>query len=73
VQPFAVFATKGAAKGDVLAKLLVECVIRLEATGAEVLATVCDGATTNKKLWKSMGISGVKGSIINKVLSYLSF
>jgi len=67
VQPIAVFATKGAAKGDVLAKLLIECVVRLEAVGAEVLATVSDGATTNKNLWKNLGVSSAKGHVTNKV------
>jgi len=62
-----VFATKGAAKGHTLSRLLVECIIRLESVGAEVLATVSDGATTNKSLWKKMGISGLKSSVSNKV------
>jgi len=53
----AAFATKGAAKGHTLSKIISECIHRLEATGADVLSVVCDGATTNKAFWTAMGIN----------------
>jgi len=57
VQPVAAFATKGAAKGPAIAKIIMECVHRLEEVGAEVLTVVCDGATTNKAFWTGMGVN----------------
>jgi len=63
VQPVGAFATKGAAKGHVLAKIISECILRLENSGAEVLNVVCDGATTNKAFWTELGIN----ANVNKV------
>jgi len=57
VQPVAAFATKGAAKGHILAKIITECIHRLEKTGADVLTVVCDGASTNKAFWVELGIN----------------
>lgn len=48
VQPVASFATRGAAPGFVLAKLVLECVIELERHNALVIAVVSDGAGNNQ-------------------------
>jgi hypothetical protein len=55
VQPFGVFASARAASGDDLHRLVIAAIIRLEARGVRVLATVSDGASTNMKFWKLTG------------------
>jgi len=50
------FATERAAPRDIFGKLLLKCNLNLEGCGAEISAMVNDGATTNKKIWKSVGI-----------------
>jgi len=62
----AAFATRGAAPGPILAKLLLSCMVRLENANCEVVGVVMDGATTNKAAWKALGISGKAGSVVNK-------
>lgn len=66
VQPFAVFASRGAASGEDLLRLLVSAIIRVEAKGAKVICVVCDGAAPNKKVWSLVG-AGVfeNGKIVN--------
>lgn len=67
VQPVASFATRGAAPGFVLAKLVLECVIELERHNALVIAVVSDGAGNNRSMWKHVGISGKLHSPVNKI------
>jgi len=67
VQPIASFASRGAASGNILAKLLLSCLIKIEDTGLEVVGVVCDGATTNKAFWKIFDITGKQNCIKNKV------
>lgn len=59
VQPFGMFASRGAAPGENLVKLLLAAVIRLHARGARVLNVVCDGCQTNKQMWSLLGV-GIK-------------
>ncbi|ODM87316.1 Transposable element P transposase [Orchesella cincta] len=68
-QPIAAFATRGAAPGNVLAKMILSCIVRLEAVNCEVIGVTCDGATTNKSAWKFLGISGENGHVINKIVN----
>lgn len=60
VQPIAVFATKGAAPGRIISRLLLKAIAALEAVDARVTSVTCDGAQTNKTVWKHCGISGVR-------------
>lgn len=57
-QPIAVFASKGPTKGAVLAQLVLKAIFLLEEAGALVDAVVCDGASTNRSMWKEFGVSG---------------
>ncbi|KAB0803063.1 hypothetical protein PPYR_00033 [Photinus pyralis] len=67
-QPIAVYATKGPTKGSCLAQLVLEIIKKLENCGAEVHGTVCDGASTNRKMWMEFGISGKLSNTTNKVI-----
>jgi len=57
-QPIACFAAKGATKGVILAKLIIQAILLLEKAGAKVCGIICDGARTNRKMWSEFGISG---------------
>lgn len=63
VQPFGVFASKSAASGHELFKLLMSAIVRLDAVGVDVAAVVCDGAQNNKSVWKQccVNIENVRG------------
>ncbi|KAH8020055.1 hypothetical protein HPB51_023938 [Rhipicephalus microplus] len=67
VQPIASFATRGAAPGVVLAKIVAESVLQLERHGASVLAVVSDGAGNNRSMWTHLGISGKLHQPVNKI------
>lgn len=62
VQPIASYATKGAAPGWVLAKMVLNSVLQLHEHGARVLAVISDGAGNNKSMWAHLGINGKLGS-----------
>ena len=62
VQPIAVFATKGAAPGAIIHRLMIKAIAALEAVGARVTSVTCDGAQPNKSVWKKSGVSGVPDS-----------
>lgn len=57
-QPIAVFASKGPTRGTVLAQLIMKAIVHLEDAGVYVDAIVCDGAATNRRMWKEFNISG---------------
>lgn len=67
VQPIAAFATKNAAKGNAIQKVILQAIVKLESIGAEVLSVVCDGSKPNKSFWKLSGVGVVNGEVINKV------
>ncbi|KAH7932730.1 hypothetical protein HPB49_001788 [Dermacentor silvarum] len=67
VQPIASFATKGAAPGFVLSKLVLESVLQLERHGASVTAVVSDGAGNNRSMWTHVGVSGKICQPVNKI------
>uniref|UniRef100_T1INS8 Transposable element P transposase-like RNase H domain-containing protein n=1 Tax=Strigamia maritima TaxID=126957 RepID=T1INS8_STRMM len=58
VQPIAVFASRGCTTGGILAKIILEVILQLENYTARVIGFTCDGATSNKKAWQELGISG---------------
>ena len=60
VQPIAVFASCNAASGEDLNRLLLKSIVR-------VLSVVCDGAQSNKSLWKTLGVSVKNGGIANHI------
>jgi len=57
-QPIAVFASKGPVAGLTLTQLIIKAVVLLENAGAKVHGLVSDGAQTNRKAWKELGIRG---------------
>ncbi|KAH7944680.1 hypothetical protein HPB51_028598 [Rhipicephalus microplus] len=58
VQPIASFATRHAAPGRVLARLVLEAILQLHKHNATVVAVISDGASTNKAMWSCFGIKG---------------
>lgn len=60
-------ATRGAAPGLVLAKLVLESVLQLEQHGASVIAVVSDGAGNNRSMWTHVGVSGKIDQPVNKI------
>lgn len=67
VQPIASFATRNAAPGTVLARLVLQAILELEKQNAMVIAVISDGATTNKAMWSKFRISGKLESPRHKV------
>lgn len=61
-QPIATFASKNATPGRVLVQLILQAIMELEQTGAYVDGIICDGASTNRKMWTELGISGELGN-----------
>ncbi|KAH6939754.1 hypothetical protein HPB50_021558 [Hyalomma asiaticum] len=57
-QPIGVFASRGPTKGTVLSQLVLQAIILLEKAGALVDGIVCDGASTNRRMWMELGING---------------
>lgn len=55
-QPIGVFATRGAAPCQIMAKLIISAVMAIEKHGGKVEAIICDGAQNNRGLWKIFGI-----------------
>jgi hypothetical protein len=60
VQPFACFASKGAASGTVLFELITKAIVALLNHCAIVKEVVIDGAKTNKKAYNLFGIDGTR-------------
>ncbi|KAH8025801.1 hypothetical protein HPB51_012123 [Rhipicephalus microplus] len=58
VQAIASFATRHAAPGRVLARLVLEAILQLHKHNATVVAVISDGASTNKAMWSCFGIKG---------------
>ncbi|XP_045036895.1 uncharacterized protein LOC123477577 [Daphnia magna] len=58
IQPISVFASKSAASGVELQKIVMKALVILEEVDARVLTTVCDGSSPNNSLWTAFGISG---------------
>ena len=58
VQPFACFASKGAATGEILFELILKATVTLFNHSAIVKGVVSDGAQTNKSAYQMFGIDG---------------
>ncbi|KAH7987064.1 hypothetical protein HPB51_026566 [Rhipicephalus microplus] len=58
IQPVAAYASKGAAPGWILAKIVIGTVLQLHQYGAKVLAVISDGAGSNKSMWTHLGVNG---------------
>ena len=57
-QPIATFASKNSTVGSTLAKIILQAIIVIENAGGRIDAMICDGATTNRKMWREFNISG---------------
>lgn len=64
-QPIGVFASKNATRGTVLCQLLLQAITLLEAAGAVVDGVVSDGASTNRTMWRQLGVSGEMNNVKN--------
>lgn len=62
VQPFACFASKGAASGSILFELITKAIVILHNHGAIVKGVVSDGAQPNKSAYRMFGIDGRRKS-----------
>ena len=58
IQPFADYATKGAAPGKSLHELICKAIVALRSHGAIVKSVVCDGAQSNKTVMHLFGVTG---------------
>ncbi|CAH1720618.1 unnamed protein product [Aphis gossypii] len=67
VQPIAVFASAGPVKGIELSKLVVKAILLMEDAGAHVVGITCDGASTNRTMWNSLGVSAKKQDFKNYI------
>ena len=67
VQTIGCFCSAGTTPAVVLSKLILEAVILLENSGAQVDGLVCDGASTNRKAWKLLGFCGKMDAVSNKM------
>lgn len=48
-----------------MAQLVIKAICLLEKCGVIVNGVVSDGATTNRKLWSELGVTGEKGKVTN--------
>jgi len=62
IQPFACFASKGAASGSVLFELITKAIVILHNIGATVKGVVSDGAQPNKSAYAMFKIDGRRKS-----------
>nr|XP_050031690.1 uncharacterized protein LOC126527888 [Dermacentor andersoni] len=60
------FATRGNAKAELLAKILIEATVLAEASGLLVDFITCDGASWNRRMWKILGIGVESGKVTCK-------
>lgn len=54
--------------GMVLAQLIIKAISILENSGAKIDGIVSDGASTNRKLWVKLGISGSIDCVKNYII-----
>ncbi|KAK3931076.1 DNA transposase [Frankliniella fusca] len=57
VQTIGVFLNRGACRGQLLQKIIVETVGLIQQTGFEVDVVTTDGATWNRSMWKAFGLT----------------
>lgn len=46
-----------------IAQLILKSIMLLENIGIYVDGIICDGATTNRRMWKELGIDGSKANL----------
>jgi hypothetical protein len=61
-QTIGCYLSKNNVNGDILAKMCLEAIARLENSGFKVDGIVSDGASWNRKMWSEMGIDLEKGT-----------
>ncbi|KAE8738109.1 hypothetical protein FOCC_FOCC016419 [Frankliniella occidentalis] len=57
VQTIGAFLSRGAVKGETLQKIIVEAIGLIEKAGFKVDVVTTDGATWNRAMWKSFGVT----------------
>ncbi|KAK3931213.1 DNA transposase [Frankliniella fusca] len=57
VQTIGAFLSRGACRGQLLQKIIVEAVGLIEQTGFKVDVVTTDGATWNRSMWKAFGLT----------------
>ncbi|KAK8766159.1 hypothetical protein V5799_007059, partial [Amblyomma americanum] len=62
-QVLGVFSSKGNIKAEMLEKILLEAILLSEKAGLFVDFVTCDGASWNRRLWKSFGIHAQSGQV----------
>lgn len=62
IQNVATFLSKGAANGQVLSRVVTECIILLENHGLYVDVVTTDGAQWNRGMWKHFGLKDFEAS-----------
>lgn len=67
-QPIAVFASRNVTKGSILANLCLKAIILLEEATAVVVGVLSDGASTNRCMWRELGVSGRLGLLENSFI-----
>lgn len=65
-QTVAVFGANGPTTGICVAKLILSIIRKIEICGGKIHGIVCDGATTNRRMWREFGIDGSWNNTINK-------
>ncbi|KAH7965885.1 hypothetical protein HPB49_011806 [Dermacentor silvarum] len=61
------YATKGAAPGQILAEFVLEAVAQLHKHRAVVITVVSDGTGNNKLMWQRFGVSGSMVNATHKI------
>lgn len=56
VQTLGSFLSRGCASGEILHKLIIECIILLEDVGLYIDVVTTDGASWNRTMWKKFGL-----------------
>ena len=64
-QPIAVFASKTSVHGEDLAKLVIKGICLLENAGALIHGVIGDGASSNRKMWKTLNINSSMDKLKN--------
>ncbi|CAI6347549.1 unnamed protein product [Macrosiphum euphorbiae] len=64
-QTIGCFASKSEVKGVTIAQLVLKAISLLKNIGISVDGIVCDGATTNRKMWSELGIVGSQDGMKN--------
>ncbi|KAE9523023.1 hypothetical protein AGLY_016654 [Aphis glycines] len=62
-QTIGCFASKGEVKGVIIAQLVLKAITLLENIGIFVDGIISDGASTNRRMWKELGIDGSRENL----------